>query len=69
MPCEKHVQDKWEFNKQKGTKFPEAGMPLLYKRDGVRPRTALAGQPESRRVPQQDETVQFQCRCSAHAEP
>ena len=44
VPCEKHVQGKWEFNKRKGTKCPEAGVPQLYQHDGARPHTALVNQ-------------------------
>ena len=44
VPCGKHVQSKWEFNKRKGIKYPEAGMPLLYQHDGARPHTALVNQ-------------------------
>ena len=44
VPCGKHVQGKWEFNKRTGTKCPEAGVPLLYQHDGARPSTALVNQ-------------------------
>ena len=42
--CRKHVQGKWEFNKRKGIKYPEASMPPLYQHDGARPHTALVNQ-------------------------
>ena len=44
VPCGKLVQGKWEFNKRKGIKYPEAGMPPLYQHDGARPHTALVNQ-------------------------
>ena len=41
MPCGKHVQGKWDVSERKGTKCPEASMPLLYQHDGTRPHAAL----------------------------
>ena len=68
VPCWKHVRGKWQFNKQKGNEMPRGRHATALLTPWCQA-THSSCQPESLRVPRQDETVQPQCCYSARAEP
>ena len=68
VPCWKHVRGKWQFNKRKGNEMPRGRHATALLTPWCQA-THSSCQPESLRVPRQDETVQPQCCYSARAEP